>query len=244
MALRMLVNGGAALPPDSAREAEQRFGCVVLSAYGSVEGATPFCTAASDPPEKRFGSVGRIMEGMELRIAREDGSAAPQGDVGEVTYKGPGLSLGLWRDPEAYRRLLDKDGWFPTGDLGVVDAAGYLTIVGRKKEIIIRGGINISPAEVEGLIQQHPEVGQVAVVKMPDRTLGEKCCAYIVPRGTGRPTVQSLAAFLDARGVAKYKFPERVEIRSELPTTPDGGKILRRALEDDITGLLMSEGAI
>ncbi len=243
-ALRMVVNGGAAMPPDSAKEAEQRFGCVVLSAYGSVEGATPFCTARSDPPAKRHGTVGRIMQGMELRMAREDGSEAPVGDVGEITYRGPGLSLGFWRDPDAYRKLLNRDGWFPTGDLGVVDQDGFLTIVGRKKEIIIRGGINISPAEVEGMIQQHPDVAQVAVVKMPDRTLGEKCCAYIVPRPGCKPTVESMAAFLDGRGVAKYKFPERIELRNELPTTPDGGKILRRALEDDICGLLMNEGAL
>jgi len=242
-ALRLLVNGGAAIPPGVAEETERRFGCVVLSAYGSVEGATPACTAAADPPHKRYHTVGRIMPGMELRIVDDKGSALPTGEAGEVVYRGPGMSLGFWRDPAAYRQLFDRDGWFATGDLGVLDAEGYLKIVGRKKEIIIRGGINISPAEVEGLLQDCPAVRQVAVVKMPDPVLGERACAYVVPAPGAEVSVSVLARFLDARGVAKYKFPERVELRSELPTTPDGAKILRRALEEDIANLLSRESA-
>ena len=243
-ALKMIVNGGAAIPPGVAAEAERRFGCVVLSAYGSVEGATPVCTAASDPPQKRYTTVGRVMPGMELRIVDDQGRQTTLGNPGEVVYQGPGVSLGFWRNPDAYRELLDRDGWFRTGDLGVLDADGFLTIVGRKKEIIIRGGINISPAEVEGLLQECPGVSQVAVVKMPDPTLGERCCAYIVPTAGASISVDVLARFLDARGVAKYKFPERVEVRDELPLTPDGGKVLKRALEDDITALLQREGVI
>jgi acyl-CoA synthetase (AMP-forming)/AMP-acid ligase II len=181
---------------------------------------------------------------MELRIVDDAGKQTTPGNAGEVVYKGPGVSLGYWRDPEAYRTLFDHDGWFRTGDLGVLDEAGYLTIVGRKKEIIIRGGINISPAEVEGLLQECPGVSQVAVVKMPDPVLGERCCAYVVPMSGARISVDVLARFLDSRGVAKYKFPERVEVRDELPLTPDGGKILRRALEDDISGLLQREGVL
>lgn len=237
-ALRMVVNGGAAMPAGVAQDAERRFGCVLLSAYGSVEGATPFCTAADNPPHKRYTTVGRAMPGMDVRVVDEQNREVPPGTSGEVVYRGPGLSLGLWRDPDAYRALFDPDGWFRTGDLGAFDDEGYLSIVGRKKEIIIRGGINISPQEVEGLLHECPGVRQVAVVKMPDPVLGERCCAYVVAHPDHRITVETLSAFLDGRGVAKYKFPERVELRNELPTTPDGGKVLRRALEEDIARLL------
>lgn len=242
-ALRILVNGGAAIAPGIAEEAERKFGCVTMSAYGSVEGATPACTAQDDPPEKRIRSVGRVMPGMELRIVNNNGQALPAGVAGEVVYRGPGLSLGFWRDPQAYRDLLDAEGWFSTGDLGTLDEQGYLTIVGRKKEIIIRGGINISPSEIEGLLQEHPGVATVAVVKMPDPVLGERCCAYVIPKSGEIVSVESLSKFLDQRGIAKYKFPERVELRNELPLTPDGGKILRRALEDEIAGILEREAA-
>lgn len=239
--LRMVVNGGAAIAPGIAAEAERRFGCVVLSAYGSVEGAVPVCTAADDPASKRYHTVGQVLPGMELRIVNDAGEPLPARIAGEIVYRGPGLSLGFWRDPEAYRAMLDGDGWFRTGDLGMLDEEGYLSVVGRRKEIIIRGGINISPAEVEGLLQECPGVQQVAVVKMPDPVLGERCCAYVVPDANSAIDMAMLADFLAARGVAKYKFPERVELRSELPTTPDGGKVLRRALEEDIAHLLQAE---
>jgi len=242
-ALRMIANGGAAIPPVVAKEVEQRFGCVILSAYGSVEGATPACTAPEDSPEQRYTTVGRIMPGMEARIVDDEHHDVSPGATGEVIYRGPGLSLGLWRDPEAYREMLDADGWFKTGDLGVIDQDGFLRIVGRKKEIIIRGGINISPAEVEGLLHECPGVRQVAVVKMPDPVLGERCCAYVVADSEVKVTVAMLADFLASRKVAKYKFPERVEIRDHLPMTADGGKILRRALEEDILHLLIQDAA-
>jgi acyl-CoA synthetase (AMP-forming)/AMP-acid ligase II len=243
-ALRLLVNGGAAIPPGAAEEVERRLHCTTMSAYGAVEGGIPTCTAVDDPPEKRFRTVGRLLPGMELRIMDEDGRPLPPGSAGEIVYRGPNLSVGFWRDPDAYRKLFDGDGWFRSGDLGIVDEQGYLTIVGRKKEIIIRGGINISPSEVEGLLQDHPAIRQVAIVKMPDPVLGERCCAYVVPAPGATVTVESLAEFLGARDVAKYKFPERVEVCAELPTTGEGGKVLRRALEDDIRTRLEREGKL
>lgn len=240
-ALRILVNGGAPIAPAIAEEAERRFGCIVLSAYGSVEGATPTCTAADDPPEKRHGTVGRVMPGMELKIVDDSGRALPAGTAGEVVYRGPGLSLGYWRDAQGYRAQLTADGWFPTGDLGTLDEQGFLSIVGRKKEIIIRGGINISPAEIEGLLQGHPDIAAVAIVKMPDRVLGERCCAFVVAAPGAQVTVASIAEYLDGMGIAKYKFPERVELLEELPLTPDGAKVMRRALEEMIVARLNAE---
>jgi acyl-CoA synthetase (AMP-forming)/AMP-acid ligase II len=240
-ALRILVNGGAAIAPGIAEEAERRFGCVILTAYGSVEGATPLCTAEDDPPHQRYRSVGRAMPGMEVRVVDDDGKPVANGTAGEVVYRGPGLSLGFWRNAQGYRDLLRHDGWFPTGDLGTLDDNGYLTIVGRKKDIIIRGGINISPSEVEGLLQEHPDIASVCIVKMPDAVMGEKCCAFVVPRPGGMVSVASLADFLNRRDVAKYKFPERVELRTELPMTPDGGKIMRKALEDEIADAVARE---
>ncbi|MCC6533363.1 MAG: AMP-binding protein [Burkholderiales bacterium] len=241
--LRILVNGGAAIAPSVAEEAERRLGCVLLTAYGSVEGATPTCTAPDDPPLKRYRSVGRTMPGMELRIVDSAGEPLPVGSAGEVVYRGPGMSLGFWRNAQGYAAMLGRDGWFPSGDLGVLDGEGYLTIVGRIKEIIIRGGINISPTEVEGLLQEHPEVAAVAVVKMPDPVLGERCCAFVVPVAGKTVSVASLARFLEQKGVAKYKFPERAELRSRLPTTPDGSKIMRKALEDEIADLVARESS-
>lgn len=239
---RLFVNGGAAIAPSAAEEAERRFGCVIMSAYGAVEGGIPTCTAVDDPPEKRFRTVGRALPGMEMRIVDDDGRPLPPGSPGEIVYRGPNVSVGFWRNAEGYRQLFDDAGWFRSGDLGVIDEQGYLTIVGRKKEIIIRGGINISPTEVEGLLQDHPALRQVAIVKMPDPVLGERCCAYVVPAPGASVTVESLAEFLAARDVAKYKFPERVELCGDLPTTGEGGKVLRRALEDDIRTKLEREG--
>ncbi|MBI2527526.1 MAG: AMP-binding protein [Candidatus Rokubacteria bacterium] len=243
-AFRLFVNGGAAIPPSAAEEVERRMGCVTMSAYGAVEGGIPTCTSMDDPPDKRYRTVGRLMPGMEMRIVDDAGHAQPVGTPGELVYRGPNLSVGFWANPDAYRQLFDGDGWFRSGDLGVIDAAGYLTIVGRKKEIVIRGGINISPTEVEGLLQDHPGVRQMAIVKMPDRVLGERCCAYVVPAPGATVTVESLAEFLAARDVAKYKFPERVELLDDLPTTGEGGKVLRRALEDDIRTKLEREGKV
>ena len=239
--LRILVNGGAAISPGISADAERRFGCVVLSAYGSVEGATPTCTAQDDPAEKRYHSVGRTMPGMELRVVGDSGCSMPTGTPGEVVYRGPGLSLGFWRNAQGYRDLFTHDGWFQTGDIGTLDDRGYLTIVGRKKEIIIRGGINISPSEVEGLLQEHADIATVAIVKMPDRVLGERCCAFIIPIAGKQVTVASLSHFLELRGIAKYKFPERVELRTQLPMTPDGGKVMRKILEDEIAELVSRE---
>lgn len=241
---RLFVNGGAAIAPSAAEEAERRFGCVIMSAYGAVEGGIPTCTAADDPPEKRFRTVGRALPGMEMRIVDDDGRPLPPGSPGEIVYRGPNVSVGFWRNAEGYRQLFDDDGWFRSGDLGVIDEQGYLTIVGRKKEIIIRGGINISPSEVEGLLQDHPAIRQVAIVKMPDPVLGERCCAYVEPAPGAIVTVESLAEFLAAKDVAKYKFPERVELCGDLPTTGEGGKVLRRALEDDIRTKLEREGTL
>lgn len=240
--LRILVNGGAPIAPAIAEAVERKFDCVLLTAYGSVEGATPTATGPEDPPQKRYRTVGRVMPGMELRVVDEDGKDLPAGSAGEVVYRGPGLSLGFWRNASGYREQLGADGWFPSGDLGVLDEEGYLSIVGRIKEIIIRGGINISPSEVEGLIQEHEDVASVCVVKMPDPVLGERCCAFVVPVGDKQVTVGDLARFLAERGVAKYKFPERVELRSALPLTPDGGKVMRKALEDEIAAIVAGEG--
>jgi len=243
-AFRLFVNGGAAIAPSAAEEAERRFGCVVMSAYGAVEGGIPTCTSVDDPPDKRFRTVGRALPGMEMRIVDDDGRPLATGQPGEIVYRGPNVSVGFWRNAEGYRQLFDGDGWFRSGDLGVIDEQGYLTIVGRKKEIIIRGGINISPTEVEALLQDHPAIRQVAIVKMPDPVLGERCCAYVVPAPGATVTVESLAEFLAARDVAKYKFPERVELCGDLPTTGEGGKVLRRALEDDVRTRLEREGKL
>jgi non-ribosomal peptide synthetase component E (peptide arylation enzyme) len=191
-------------------------------------------TLYDDPPERVFNTVGKVCPGMELRIIDDDGNDQPRGAVGEVVYIGPNCAVGLLDDPN---HSFDEGGWFHSGDLGILDEDGYLRIVGRKKNIIIRGGQNISPREVEDALAAHPKVVDVAVVKMPDPVLGEKACAFVVPRGGETVTVNDLREFLVSREFAVYKVPERVENVDAFPLLPNG-KVDRKQLEGVVLRLL------
>ena len=192
-------------------------------------------TVLDDPPDRVYGTVGKTCPGMELHIVDDDGKRLGPGEIGEVVYKGPNCAIGLLNDPQ---HSYDAEGWFHSGDLGVLDEQGYLRIVGRKKNIIIRGGQNISPVEVEEGLIGHPDIVNVAVVRMSDAILGEKACAFVLGR---RPlTVDDLATHLLARGFAKYKLPERVELVDELPLLPNG-KVDRVTLEKAIAEKLKAE---
>jgi len=156
----------------------------------------------------------------------------------EVLYRGPGAMLGYWRDPERTAIAIDKDGWYHTGDRGEVNAEGLLRLKGRIKDVIIRGGTNISATEVEEHLLTHPKVKAVAVVAMPDRLMGEKACAFVVPGGDEAPTLAELGDYLkNTRRIAVHKIPEHVEIVKELPMTPTG-KIQKFALRDQARRLV------
>ncbi|MCC6195637.1 MAG: AMP-binding protein [Burkholderiales bacterium] len=235
--LRLFYHAGAPLAPDAAVEFARRIGCHLMEAYGALDGGTPVHTIYDDPPEKVFNTVGKPCAGMELKIVGDNGATLPANEIGEVVYRGPNCAVGLLNDPD---HSFDAEGWFRSGDLGVLDAEGYLRIVGRKKNIIIRGGQNISPREVEDALISHPKVLDVAVVKMPDPVLGEKACAFVVPRSGQALTVEDCFEFLVGRQFAKYKVPERVENVPEFPLLPNG-KVDRKQLEAQIL-LRLNEG--
>ncbi len=228
--LRLFYHAGAPLAPDAAAEFVRKCGCRLMEAYGALDGGTPVHTLLDDPEEKVFNTVGKVTAGMELKIVDDDARTLPTGEIGEVVYRGPNCAVGLYGDPG---HSFDADGWFRSGDLGVLDGEGYLRIVGRKKNIIIRGGQNISPREVEDALMGHPKIQDIAIVKMPDPVLGEKACAFVVPRPGETVTVQDCLDFLTGLSFAKYKVPERVENATELPLLPNG-KVDRKRLEAEI----------
>src|SRR5439155_20725214 len=171
--------------------------------------------------DKVVKTEGRPYEGTRLRILRVDRSDADPGEVGEVVVNGPSRFLGFLGNDELTRESLADWGGYVTGDLGYLDEDGHLVYVGRNKDIIRRGGVTVVPAELEPVIMKHPAVHEVAVVPLPDDRLGERACAAIVPEpGESAPTLEELQHFLDAEGVAKYTWPESVEVFEDFPRTP------------------------
>jgi non-ribosomal peptide synthetase component E (peptide arylation enzyme) len=236
--LRLFYHAGAPLPPEAAAEFSRRCGCQLMEAYGALDGGTPVHTILNDPPEKTFNTVGKTCPGMTLKIFDDQNQALPTGEVGEVVYKGPNCAVGLYDNPD---HDYDEEGWFHSGDLGLLDEEGYLRIVGRKKDIIIRGGQNISPKEIEAALIVHPDIEEVSVVKMPDPVLGEKACAFIVSKSSKKIALKDLVDFLMDMNFAKYKLPERVESISDIPLLPNG-KVNKKALEAQIAQKLREEG--
>jgi cyclohexanecarboxylate-CoA ligase/acyl-CoA synthetase len=233
------VCAGAPIPASLADEVATVFrGCRLLPLYGASEiFATTVCWA-SDPPEMAVISDGRpALDGVEVRIVNELGEEMPSGEAGEVWYRGPGAMVGYWRDPERTATAI-TDGWYHTGDLGQFNEDGLLRLKGRIKDVIIRGGTNISAGEVEAHLLTHPKVKSVAVVAMPDQRLGERACAFVVPAGAEVPTLAELAAYLkDVRRISVHKLPERLVIIEELPVTPTG-KVQKFALREQARQLV------
>jgi acyl-CoA synthetase (AMP-forming)/AMP-acid ligase II len=220
--LRCYQSGGAPLPPQTAAELEDRCGCQVLNMYGSLDVGIPTMTAPrTDPPDVRHHTVGATVRGVELRVVAADGTPLPPGEVGEVVMRGPNTAIGYYADDEGTARTFDPAGWGHFGDLGVIDADGRLRIVGRLKDVIIRGGRNISASEVEAAARQHPDVVDAAAVAAPDPELGERCVLFVV---TTDPELDlaAVTGFLRERAVAKYTWPERLVVVDELPLDPQG----------------------
>jgi long-chain acyl-CoA synthetase len=231
--LRWLVNGAAALPNEVRLEAERVFGCQVLDGYGMSECAasvTGYCSGELF----RVGSVGRAIEDVTICIMDPDDNPLSPGEHGEVCVKGPNVMLGYWRNEEATREAL-RGGWMHSGDIGWLDADGYLYISGSIKDLIIKGGENISPAEIEEAIYQHPAVAQAAVVAVPDPTYGEDIWAVVVPRPGRTVTEDELKKHIAAY-VTKFKVPSRVVFREDLPKNRVG-KILKRELREELASL-------
>jgi non-ribosomal peptide synthetase component E (peptide arylation enzyme) len=225
-------NAGAPLPPKVAQDIEHRMGCKVQTIYGTTDGGVPTMTTVDDPDEARWTTVGRVCEGEELELRGPDGVKVPEGETGEVYWRGANNSYGYLNQPD-YDDANWVDGWFRSGDLGSVDAEGYLRIIGRAKDMILRGGMNIFPFELETALIHHPQVSAVAIVPVPDERLGERACAVIVPSGEV-PTLQDLTSYLDGLGFAKFKWPEQLAVLDVLPINP-GGKVDKTALQKLLT---------
>src|SRR5439155_22230263 len=196
---RLFSTGGAAIPTEAARAAAARLGCVLKRAYGSTELPTLTATTMDDDERARTETDGRAIGGAEVRIASADGDALPAGEEGEIWGRAPEMFAG-YSDPAI--EALTPDGWFRTGDLGVLDADGLLRVTGRLKDIIIRGGENISAPELEEILSSHPAVADVAVVGIPDERLGERVCAVVVLRRGASMTLEDAVAHLRRHHVA------------------------------------------
>ncbi len=226
---RLFSCGGADVDPTLVREAAARLRCVAKRVYGSSEFPTITTTGPDDPPARRIDSDGRAIGAAELKLVDDDGAPVPAGVEGEVLARGPECFLG-YRDATLNDESFTADGWLRTGDLGVLDDAGFLRITGRKKDIIIRKGENISAREIEDLLASHPAVAEVAVVGVSDPAAGEVACAVLRLRpGAVAPSLADLTTHLLAHGLSKRKLPERLAIVEDFPRTASG-KIVKRAL--------------
>ncbi len=231
--LRLIVSSTSQLPQALAKAIESTFGCPVLQTYGAMDCGAIGSGFADDPPELRWQMIGKPYDCNQLKIVGEDSGEVPEGEVGEIMVKGAGLVGGYFGNAA----LTQKEwhgGWVRTGDLGCLNKEGYLRFVGRQKDIIIRGGRNIIPKEVEEILLKHPKVVEVAVVKMPDPVMGEKACAYVVPKRGEKLTFEEMTSFLKEKRLAPYKLPERLEIIEAMPLVPAGQKIDRKCLQEDI----------
>ncbi len=221
--VRIAHVGGAAVPVEVARDFERTFGGDVYEGYGLTE-LSGIATTYTVGQERKPGSVGMPLGGTEMRIHDPD-----ERGVGEVQFRGPSVIPGYWNDHEATSEAIDAEGWLATGDMGYVDEEGYLFLVDRKKELIIRGGYNVYPREVEEALYAHPDVLEAAVVGVPHETLGEEVAALVVRRPGATLDADELEAWARER-VAAYKYPRRVVFVDELPKGPTG-KILKRAID-------------
>jgi cyclohexanecarboxylate-CoA ligase/acyl-CoA synthetase len=223
-ALRFWLSAGAAIPSALVEEAASKFsGCRVVSAYGSSEVMMATVCRPEDPVARVASSDGRPVPGVEVRIVADEGRSAAPGVEGEIRYRGPGRLLEYWQRPDLTTQAVDDEGWWRTGDLGRLDESGYLRVTGRTKDIIIRGGFNISAREVEEALLAHPKVANVALVGVPDPVVGERACAVIQTRGGVGITLGEVKDYLtNDRKIAIWKVPERIEFLDELPVTATG----------------------
>jgi long-chain acyl-CoA synthetase len=224
--VRMALTGAARMPEDAAERLKRKFNIDLREGYGLTE-AAPVVTS-SVGIEPRRGSVGRAVEGLEVRVVDTEGNDVPVGDSGEVLVKGPNVFVGYWNDPVTTARVIDKDGWLHTGDIAMVDDDGYLYLVDRAKDLIIVSGFNVYPAEVEEVLKRHPAVLEAGVIGVPHPTTGEAVKAFVVLHEGASVDEDALIDHCHDH-VARYKCPNKVLIVDELPRNTFG-KLLRRAL--------------
>jgi long-chain acyl-CoA synthetase len=225
--LHLCASGGAALPVEILRGFEKKFGCIILEGYGLSE-TSPVASFNHPNRVRKPGSIGTPIEGVEMRLIDDNWNTVPAGEIGEIAIRGQNVMKGYWDKPEATAEAM-RDGWFRTGDMARVDEDGYYYIVDRKKDLIIRGGYNVYPREIEEVLHEHPAVAEVAVIGIPHPDLGEEVGAAVALKPGASATTGELRAFAKDR-VAAYKYPRHVWLVDALPKGPTG-KILRREVQ-------------
>ncbi|MHA3704261.1 long-chain-fatty-acid--CoA ligase [Jatrophihabitans sp. YIM 134969] len=221
------ASGGSALPVELLKAFEEAFNCAILEGYGLSE-TSPVASFNMRAVGRKPGTIGTPIPGVEMRLIDDDWNTVDAGTVGEIAIKGPNIMKGYWNKPEATAEAI-RDGWFRSGDLATVDDEGFFTIVDRKKDMIIRGGLNVYPREIEEVLYEHPAVLEAAVVGIPDDEFGEQVGAAVSLKEGADVSTEEIIAFVKER-VAGYKYPRQVWIVGELPKGPTG-KILRREVK-------------
>ncbi|TDO46852.1 cyclohexanecarboxylate-CoA ligase [Kribbella sp. VKM Ac-2527] len=236
--MRLWVCAGSPIPGAIVEKSHELLGFQTLSLYGRSENfLTTMCTV-SDPPERSVTSDGSALQGAEVKVVGGDGLEVPRGEEGDIAYRGPSHMIEYYDDPEQTAELFTPEGFSRSGDLGRMDTDGFVRVTGRLKDIIIRGGLNISAREIEDHLLRHPAIASVAIVGMPDERLGEKVCAYVVlAEGQPAVTLDDITALLHEHKVATQKLPERLEIVPAMPMTATG-KIQKHVLRADIQAKL------
>ena len=243
--LRVIRTGAAAFDAYLAAETEQRFRCKVLIAGGSMETFSFAQSGVDDPREKRLRTLGKPFPGNEIKIVDDDGREVSVGQIGQLLVRGAATSSGYYGDLDATLAAwgtIGNKGWFKTGDLAKIDEQGYVAIVGRKKQMIIRGGQNIYPGEIEDLLVSHPKLMQAVIIGIPDLVMGERVCVCVTPVPGQGLTLEEITSFLREKGLAIHKLPERLEVLEQFPTLVDGQKVDKISLTKKIIEKVMAEG--
>jgi long-chain acyl-CoA synthetase len=224
--LRLCVSGGAAMPVELMRGFEKHFGCMILEGYGLSE-TSPVASFNHPDRERKPGTIGQAIAGVEMRVQSNGGDPLPPGQIGEIAIRGDNVMKGYWRRPEDTAQAM-AGGWFRTGDLGRMDPEGYFSVVDRKKDMIIRGGLNVYPREIEEVLYEHPAVAEAAVIGVPDQLLGEEVAAVVTIKPGASADPGELREHVKSQ-LAAYKYPRHVWIVDALPHG-GSGKILKRAI--------------
>lgn len=237
--LRTIVIGGAVVPAPLIRRCEDAFGVSVINGYGQTEtSGVVSSTLADDSAQRKASTSGRAMPGISLKVCDRNGDVVPLGSSGELCYRGPGCMLG-YRDAKANAAAFDADGWLRTGDMAVMDAEGYVQITGRTKELIIRGGENLSPSEIECYLLEHPDVLEAAVLGLPDEKYGEEVCAVLRLRDGADRDAEAIRGWCRDK-LSRWKVPRYIEFTTQYPKTPSG-KIQKFALKAQLLKQMRSK---
>ena len=231
--LRNFLCGGAPIPPVLIDRAARELGLKVCSLWGMTESLSSTLTEPERAHEKSSSTDGRSLEGVDVKVVDSEGSELPAGQTGRLLVRGAQMFMGYYKRPDI--ATFDAEGWFDTGDLAYADAEGYIRINGRTKDVLIRGGENVPVVEIEALLYKHPSVAAAALVGYPDARLGERGCAFVVPRPGATFTLADVQAWMAENKVAKQYWPERVELVADLPRTPSG-KIQKFKLREMVAG--------